>query len=132
MKTTIALLSLVVATCSFAGSDNAITASSAPPPDMVFAGAKPVRSFLGGYPVLTRSIRNGNTSIDLANVKSYGNPTPELFQGQMYWSVPVTYYKQTHANGFHIVEARALVKDDRVVHWLYSSKHPTRSSVSVR
>ena len=131
MKTTIALLSLVVAACSFAGSENATNAASAPPPDLVYAGAKPIRSFLGGYPVLTRSIRSGHTSIDLDSIRSYGNPTPEFFQGQIYWSVPVTYTRRTHLNGYHVVDARALVKDDRVIHWLYSAKDPTRSSVPV-
>ncbi len=132
MKTTIALLSLVIATCSFAGSDNATIAASAPPPDLVHAGAKPNRSFLGGYPALTRSIRNGHTSIELSSIRSYGNPTPERFQGQIYWSVPVTYTTRTHLNGHHVVYARALVKDGYVAYWLYAAKNPSRSSLAVR
>jgi hypothetical protein len=132
MKKTIALLSLIVVTSSFAGPYNASSASSAPPADLVFAGAKPSRSIFGGYPALTRSIRSGQASIDLNNVRSYGSPRPERFQGQIYWSVPVTYTAPTHGHGHSIVEARALVKDGQVIYWLYASQRPTRSSIPIR
>lgn len=136
MKIIISLLTLALATSGFAA--NGITASSAPPraPEFVKAGPIPSKSFFGGYSILNRSMASGQTSIQPEQIFSYGAPTLELYEGQWYWSIRVTYATPTnltkYVQGFYISEARALVRYRSVMHWLYEAPRPTRSSVPVR
>lgn len=102
---------------------SAMTASAEPV--MYFTnmnpGDKPVRSITGKYRALNRSMNGGGTSIRPEQVSSYGQPMVELWQGQVYWSVPVTYTLNGGRLGWHVAEARALVRDGNVVHWFYTA-----------
>jgi|GEM_PF-2172577 len=145
MKHIITLLAIFVTSSSFAGSVNATSAGSPPPPspDLVaFAGTRPNKSILGGYPAVNRSMRNGHTSFTREQVIYYGPATIENYQGDYFWAIPVTYittakapnyvHGQHLSDGVYVTEARALVSFGRVVHWFYEALPPTRSSMPVR
>ena len=114
------------------------------------AGVKPSKDFRGRYPVLIKSLREGQVrSITPENVVSYGYPSIGKYNGQIYWMVPVTFYtagpdtsyQQISADGRHLphisrgrpspsqhaTDVYACVRAGRVEHWVYKvSKDPVR------
>lgn len=138
------LLSLAIVGSSLAAPQNATSPGNPEhTPDMQsVAGTKPSKSIFGGYRALNRSMKRHETSITRDIIIGYGQPVVEKFQGEFYWSVPVTYatlYSSPHhlygkplSDGVAIAEARALVSDGNVAFWLYDAPRPTRSSIPVR
>ena len=114
------------------------------------AGIKPARDFRGRYPVLTRSMREGQvSSITPENVVRYGYPTIGRYNGQIYWLVPVKFYTAGADTSYqyismdgrhlphvsrgrpsltqHASDVYACVRGGRVEHWVYKiSGDPVR------
>ncbi|MDZ4287923.1 MAG: hypothetical protein U0984_08185 [Prosthecobacter sp.] len=84
------------------------------------AGRRPGTTPFGTYAALDLSIRNGEVStINSDTVLRYGKPTLVRYHGVDYWQVPVTYRHRIFGNGVIISEARALVRNGQVEHWVF-------------
>jgi hypothetical protein len=82
------------------------------------AGPKPILMPNGSYRALYNSMNNGEvTAIRPGAIIKYGLPTPVRFDGKAYWQIDVTYKNYTVGGSILIGEARALVRDGRVVAW---------------
>jgi len=112
-------------TLMLSGAFGLFTLTASARPDMIInsdgvAGRRPGNTFAGTYSALDESMRAGSvTSINEENVVRYGQPRLVMYEGEAYWQVPVTYRERTYGNGVIISEARALVRNGRVEHWLF-------------
>ncbi|MGI9240257.1 MAG: hypothetical protein ACR2RV_05620 [Verrucomicrobiales bacterium] len=82
-------------------------------------GPKPQRS-AGGYDVMLKSIASGQvTEIKANKIKRWGTVRAMMFDGKPYWSATVS-YPSTSMFGTFDTEGMALIRGNRVVHWLYT------------
>jgi len=74
----------------------------------------------GGYVVMLKSIASGQvTEIKTNKIKRWGSVRALMFDGEPYWSATVN-YPSTSMFGTFDTEGMALIRGNRVVHWLYT------------
>ncbi len=84
-------------------------------------GGKPYKNYAGKYSALEYSMSAGSTSIRPEQITAIGQPVVQLWEGKVYWAVPVTWTERTHIGGWHVREARAMMRDGHVDRWLYTA-----------
>ena len=73
----------------------------------------------GSIAVMLKSIAGGQvTEIKARAIKRWGPLRAKMFDGKPYWTATVT-YPTTSMFGTFDTEGMALIRGDRVVHWLY-------------
>lgn len=140
MKSLLALVLLALCPCAGAAP---VFSNPAPSPDAKpFCGDRPVRLLFGGYRAINNSIKSGETRFSSSQIRHYGHPNLEKFQGEYYWALPVTIEEAGQAPAHYagkpmgqptkVIQARALVRFGKVHHWFYQNTHPERSWIPLR
>ena len=82
-------------------------------------GPKPVRKWNGIYQCMIDSMKAGQvTEAGLDNIRKWGWPKMESWEGYRYWTVEITFDNRTPF-GMAQSRARAFIRDNRVHFWLY-------------
>lgn len=83
------------------------------------AGPYPTRTRAGSYVAVEQALKSGFiTESWREGTLSIERPRIEHYKGTAYWAIPVT-YRLAVVFGLDLARTRALVKHDRVHHWLY-------------
>lgn len=121
MKSKLTAVSLLL----FGALGLAVNPASARPEPVIIsedgrAGPRPGTAPDGSYVALNESMRAGTVmTINPDSVYSYGRPRVVRFEGRHYWQIPVVYRHRTYGNGVIVSEARALVRNGVVEHWVF-------------
>lgn len=88
------------------------------------AGNKPVMNIDSRYPLIDKSIRNGQFGDIRPNmIYRYGYPFQRKIEGKYYWLVPVRYFTAAPSASIYtqsriVAEAYACINHDRVEFWI--------------
>lgn len=93
-------------------------------PNAVDRSGMPLRNPDGGYDLLLTSMRSGDvTDIKPHKIRRWSSPQPHTIDGQPTWVVSV-FYETVAFCGPVDAEARAHVRNGRLVRWVYPSGEP--------